>query len=228
MRSTNHLFRHGGGKSPLVRILTFALLMFPAMAGASAFGDALRPKLIGTPPADVAKLVDLTRKGADATAKVPTLDPSDDAAQADYDPPGMPSMPIGCGGEKSNDEAAGCEDCYRKAHEKLRDLRRYFEQLRVVYVETDDFTKAAIAFGDGVAGSVGVGALAWNEERGRIQQSFKQFRAAYKAKYEELLDRLDKVLHEIAACEAQHFGNEDWYNRYGFMFLTFMSLHYAR
>ncbi len=102
------------------------------------------------------------------------------------------------------------------------------EQLRAVYVETDDFTKAAIAFGDGVAGSTGVAALEWNHQRGRITGSFKQFRAAYAAKYEELLARLEAVLHQIGNCEAQHFGNEDWYNRYGFMFQTFMSMHYAR
>jgi hypothetical protein len=62
----------------------------------------------------------------------------------------------------------------------------------------------------------------------RISNSFKQFKKAYAKKYEELLGKLDETLHEIADCEKKYFGNADWYNRYGYIFQSFMALHYNR
>jgi hypothetical protein len=167
-------------------------------------------------------------KAADAAGTIPPLDPSDDGALPNYNPPGMPSVPISCGANRPDADISECHACYQKAHHKLNDLRRHFERLRQLYVETDDFVKAQFAFGDSVAGSAGVGALEWVHQRGKISQSFKDFRGAYTRKHRELLGRLEEVLREIAECERQFFGDEDWYNRYGFMFLTFMSMHYAR
>jgi hypothetical protein len=65
-------------------------------------------------------------------------------------------------------------------------------------------------------------------QREKIMRSFKQFTAVYNNKHQELLGRLEKVLREIGECERQYFGDADWYNRYGFIFHSFMSLHYAR
>jgi len=180
-------------------------------------------KAAGSPP-DVTKINEWIQKGADAYKKESLLDRSDADAQADYNPPGMPTMPITCENMKNRD----CAACYEDAYKKLNDLRRYFEQLRAVYVETDEFTKASVAFGDSIAGSVGVGGLEWVGQRRKIQNSFKQFKKAYKRKYNELLGRLEEALQEIAECEKKYFGNEDWYSRYGFVFVSFMALHYAR
>ena len=176
-------------------------------------------------PGKVAKAVETYQKGKEAYNKASLLDPPTDGdAEKNYNPPGMPTMPISC--EKNNKK--GCEECYKDAYEKLRKLRIYFEQLRTIYAATDDFTKAQIAFGDGIAGSVGVGALRWNVERNRIQNSFKNFKNAYKKKYNELLGRLENVLKEIGKCEAKYFGNEDWYSRYGYVFLSFIAMYYQR
>jgi hypothetical protein len=213
-----------------VLLLLFLVMVSPGV-GASLFPDFFETatKALGAMPAKMAKTVQSAQKAADAANKVPPLDPSDEDAGTDYSPPGMPQMPIGCGGESTDPGvSADCQHCYQEAHEELEKLRRYFEQLRKVYVETDEFTKAAIAFGDGMSGSAGVGALEWMHQRQRIMGSFKQFKQAYKSKYEELLGRLDQALHKIGECEARYFGDEDWYNRYGFMFQSFMAMHYAR
>jgi len=167
-------------------------------------------------------IVDLVKKGAKA------LDASDDKGLPDYEPPGMPQVPIGCGSDKPDADIEDCHHCYHEAHQKLEDLRRHFERLRQLYVETDDMVKAQVAFGDGISGSVGVGALEWISQREKIMRSFKQFTAVYNNKHQELLGRLEKVLREIGECERQYFGDADWYNRYGFIFHSFMSLHYAR
>lgn len=169
----------------------------------------------------VAKLADLYQKLEDLEEKSTPLD-QDGGAAPDYNPPGMPEVPISCG------EKQGCRSCYEKANQKLEKLRRDFEKLRLLYKETDEFTKAAVAFGDGAAGSAGVGALEWSVQRGKIKKSFKNFEKAYRNKYLELLEKLQAALQEIAACEKEYFGEDDWYARYGFMFHSFIALHYQK
>lgn len=168
------------------------------------------------------KFVDLSQKLDELWEKNKPLDPDDGGNGPDYNPPGMPEVPVSCG---SNND---CWKCYKKANEKIEKLRVSFEKLRLLYKETDEFTKAAIAFGDGVAGSVGVGALEWGHQRGNIKKSFKAFEAAYKKKYGELLDKLKKALLEVAECERLYFNEQDWYARYGYMFHTFMALNYQK
>jgi hypothetical protein len=202
---------------PYTQII-FLLIILPVIANGGVLKDVIKPT--GSIP-DIGKTLEHITKAGDLSE---TLDPTDKNAQHDYSPPGMPTMPIACENMKNND----CETCYKDAYEELNDLRRYFEQLRAIYVETDKFTKASIAFGDSIAGSVGVGGLEWMAQRSKIQNSFKTFKKAYKKKYNELLGRLEKVLQEIAKCEDQYFDNKDWYSRYGFMFLNFIAVHYAR
>jgi len=190
----------------------------PVIANGGVLQGVVKPA--GSIP-DTGKILEQVQKAANLSK---TLDPTDKDAQHDYSPSGMPTIPIEC----ENMESSDCAACYKDAYKKLNKLRYNFEQLRAVYVETDEFTKASVAFGDSIAGSVGVGGLEWVDQRREIQNSFKQFKKAYKRKYNELLGRLEETLQEIAKCENQYFGNKDWYSRYGFMFFTFMASHYAR
>ncbi len=207
--------RVGQNKKIFIGFLILFLVTLPIAAGMNFQGS----------PPDFGKINEWLQKAKDANKKASKLDPpTDSKAEKNFNPPGMPTMPVSC--EKNNKE--GCEECYKDAYEELRKLRLYFEQLRTIYAATDDFTKAQIAFGDGIAGSVGVGALQWNAERAKIQKSFNDFKKAYKAKYNELLGRLENVLKEIGQCEAKYFGNEDWYSRYGYVFLSFISMYYQR
>ncbi len=208
----------GVSQNRKIAFIGFLILFFITLPVAAGMN------LQGSPP-DFAKMNEWLQKAKDANKKASKLDPSSDGdAEKNYNPPGMPTMPISC--EKNNKK--GCEECYKDAYEKLRKLRRYFEQLRTIYAATDDYTKAQIAFGDGIAGSAGVGALQWNVERTKIQKSFNDFKKAYKEKYNELLGRLENVLKEIGQCEAKYFGNEDWYSRYGYVFLSFIAMYYQR
>jgi len=143
-----------------------------------------------------------------------------------YDPnyraPGTPQLSANCAG------SAKCASCYAPAYEKLNQLRYRFEKLRRVYGAGKNFAKRSLAFGDSVAGSVGVGGLEWVKQRMRIEQSVKGLENAYDAKYDELMGELDTVLREIAACESSVYGQNDWYERYGFMYRQFMATVYAR
>ena len=46
------------------------------------------------------------------------------------------------------------------------------------------------------------------------------YNSIYDDKVEELSGALVSSLQKVAACEAQYFKNESWYERYGFMFVT--------
>ena len=197
-------------------LLLFAVLLFTTLmtAGAARAFDPIGP--------GVAKLTDLNQKLDELEEKAAPLDPGKGASQPDYNPPGMPEVPVSCGG--NND----CWHCYQSANQKIEKLRVYFERLRILYKETDEFTKAAVAFGDGAAGSTGFAALEWNAQRAKIKKSFKSFEAAYRKKYAELLERLKAALQEVAECEKKYFGEKDWYARYGYMFHSFIALHYQQ
>ena len=194
-------------------VLTLAATPRTALAG-DPFSDATG--------AGVAKMTDLYQKMEEMEEKADALDPNNPGDGPDYNPPGQPEVPISCGGNTD------CTNCYKAANKKLDSLRANFEKLRLIYKETDDFTKAALAFGDGAAGSTGFAALEWNHQRGIIKNSFKAFEKAYRKKYNELLDKLKAALQEVAVCEQKYFGEKDWYARYGYMFHSFIALHYQK
>ena len=42
----------------------------------------------------------------------------------------------------------------------------------------------------------------------------------------ELLARLQSELKGVSTCEAKYYKNDDWYDRYGYMYYQFMVAHY--
>jgi hypothetical protein len=150
------------------------------------------------------------------------LTPQDGAFDPNYTPPGMPEVPVSCAGKE------GCSECYTDAYGQLDKVRVNFEQLRVLYGSTMNWTKAEIAFGDSIAGSVGVGGLEWVVQRRKIEASVGTLNKAYDNKYNQLLGRLKQALMAISNCEARQYNDPDWYNRFGYMFYTFMATRYQR
>lgn len=145
---------------------------------------------------------------------------------ADYDPdpspPGMPQLPSRCKG------SAECQACFEQPYADLQRVRLRFEALRRIYSSSQDMIKEAIAFGDAIAGVHPVAGLAWMRERTKIQTSQKGVQAAYDDKYAELVGTLEAALKGIAACEAQIFGEDAWFDRYGFIYYQFMADRYRR
>lgn len=146
----------------------------------------------------------------------------DKQADPNYNPPGMPQVPTSCDELKKD----GCKDCYKDAYSKLYKLRMNFEKLRALKIVTEDFTKSSLSFGDSVSGVHGVAGLGWQAERRKIEASFKNFEKAYRNKHQQLSDQLKAVLQEIDQCEAKYYGEKDWYNRFGYMYYSFMEDRY--
>ena len=166
--------------------------------------------------------IDRGKAGKDLWDKYDPLTDADKKADPDYNPPGGPQVPSSCDESK----IAGCKDCYQSAYENLYKLRGNFEKLRSIKIATEDFTKSSLSFGDSVSGVHGVAGLGWQAERRKIEASFKNFEKIYKAKHQQLSDKLGENLKEIDQCEAQYYGEKDWYNRYGYMYFTFMTDRY--
>lgn len=150
------------------------------------------------------------------------LTPKDGPFDPQYQPPGTPEIPSSCAGSNK------CGQCFEDAQGKLTSVRIRFEKLRVLYGSTKAWIARALAFGDNMASAVGVGGLAWQTERTKVEASVANLDRSYDNKYNELLGTLKEALQAIATCEAQHYNNPDWYDRYGFMFYSFMADRYQR
>ena len=196
-----------------------------AANAAVGVGKAIAPGGTGKAFGWVQDAIGKAKAGADALDAYDTLSKGDKTLDPNYKPSGSPSVPSHCtapdgkGGE-------GCNDCFAAAHRKLTAVRTAFEKLRRVGTTTHAFAAKSIAFGDSVSGVHGVAGLGWQPERTKIEQSLKNFEKAYDAKHAELVGLLEAALRDIGQCEAKHFGVPDWYDRYGFIYYTFMADRY--
>ena len=166
------------------------------------------------------------RSGADFLNTFSTFAPEDAGLEPNYNPDGMPQVPVHCGGSKDADSQAACQQCYQEAYDELNFVRYTFERLRAIYSATKTYKDKMVAFGDTGASAMGAGGLAWHYEKRGIEESFAKLQSSYKEKYNGLLKTLKRSLEDIAECEAKHYGQSDWYNRYGFMYYTFMEDRY--
>lgn len=149
-----------------------------------------------------------------------------DASDAQYEPDmsgqGAPAVPYTlCRGN------AECTSCYEDANARLYTMRYNLERLRIAGQSTNDYVKSAIAVGDGLSGMTGYAALEWQTQRVRINRQFDGFKRTYDNKYEGMMTSLRDVLSRWDRCERQ-FGMPDWYNRFGFLYMTFMQDKYKR
>ncbi|HEY5920888.1 MAG TPA: hypothetical protein VIV11_04420 [Kofleriaceae bacterium] len=145
-----------------------------------------------------------------------------DATCMDLGDAGAPSVPTSCA------DTEQCGQCFTDAQRKLDGMRINLERLRCVYTAAADFTRASIAFGDTTSGIHAVTGLAWQAEKRGIEEAFASLKNTYDTKYGQMLPNLRGALEAIGECEARFFNNRDWYNRFGFIYYTFMSDRYKR
>lgn len=135
---------------------------------------------------------------------------------------GAPPLPSSCA------EGSACGQCFADGRRQLDGMRLNLERLRCTYTAYKRFVDAAVAFGDSTSGIHAVTGLAWQTERAGIMKEFDKLNRTYDTKYQQMLPNLQAALQKIGQCEAQHFNNPDWYNRFGFIYYTFMSDRYKR
>lgn len=134
---------------------------------------------------------------------------------------GAPRLPVSCKGDD-------CKRCYGEAQLALHRAVFTLNRLRILYLRTKNFVDKAIAFGNSASGFHAVTGLAWQNEKRNIEASMEGMNQAFDRKKPELMTGLKAALEQISACEAQHYGNPDWYNRFGFIYYQFMDTRISR
>lgn len=214
-----------GYAAALALVLAAALSAATAHAGGDAGRITLKDLegLIGDDPL-AKKAVDKLKKLDEGKLEdLNPLAPDDEQYEPEPDLPGTPDLPSLC------KDSSKCQECFKDPYEELQNTRYRFEKLRRVNRVTKNMLRDSISFGDAAASAAGgLAPLAWNSEKTKIRASEKNFNQSYDAKYAELLDTLEQALKGIAACEDKVFGEESWYERYGFFYQQFMAEAYRR
>ncbi len=135
---------------------------------------------------------------------------------------GAPPLPSNCA------EGSACGQCFTDGRRQMNGMRVNLERLRCTYQAYKRFVDAAVAFGDNASGVHAVSGLAWQAERAGIMKEFDKLNRTYDTKYGQMMPNLERALQKIGQCEAQHFNNPDWYNRFWFIYYTFMADRYKR
>lgn len=163
--------------------------------------------------------IDLALKGAQLWESYHALSDADRTLDPDFSPAGMPRLPSRCAG---SDE---CGACFAEARQDLNSRRYQFEKLRAIGLESKKMKDDAIAFGSSMSSLPGQG-LGWHVAREDIMEGWQSLVAAYEDKYREFLVQLRADLTAIEACEEEYFGEEGWFDRFGFIYFQFMEDRY--
>ncbi len=163
-------------------------------------------------------ILDLAKAAKDAYGP---LSKGDGDLKPNYEPPGAPSVPSKCM------ENPDCRPCYEKAYKAVNKTRINLERVRARYAFTHGFTTQNIAFMQGVANVAGgAAALGAQVETLKVNQALSGFDQVVRKKNTELLGVLKGNLQEVSTCEAKYYKNDDWYDRYGYIYYQFMVAHY--
>jgi hypothetical protein len=142
---------------------------------------------------------------------------SDRQAQAAFDHDPGPSVPSSCM------ENAECNACFGPAVERIDFNRYWLLRARILTVNTVKVGKAGLAMLDAVTGMAqAAGPVLQRIERPTLEASLTTLRAKYEEKAGIYLNGLDAGMRALGECEAQHFGTRDWYQRYGYLYVSFM------
>ncbi|MEP6908308.1 MAG: hypothetical protein ABI858_10070, partial [Pseudoxanthomonas sp.] len=163
-------------------------------------------------------VIDLARAAKDAYGP---LSKGDGNLKPDYEPSVAPSVPSKCL------EIAECRPCYEEAYGHVNKTRINLERVRAHYAFTHKLSTQGTAFMQGVANVAGGAAsLGAQVETIKVNNAVSDFDQVVRNKNAELLDVLKGNLQEVSACEATYYKNDDWYDRYGYVYYQFMVAHY--
>ncbi len=151
-----------------------------------------------------------------------SLDSEEADCGAAYNDSSAPTVPSSC----AEDEA--CEACYSEAVRRIDFNRFYIERARCITAANVKMANSAMAFGDSASGVHGVAGLSWQlQGKPQIKQATDKLKATYERKAGEYLSGHESSHRQLGRCEAEHFGERDWYQRYGWIYLNFMKSKYV-
>ncbi len=211
------------------RALVLAFLLFgwllPSPAAAAPKGIPLAEIMEAYDTyAKIAKHVktgaDIFRKGVEAGQKAhKPLTPADDEVWRSLG--GGPEIPYRCARDPD------CRSCYEPAFEKFRHNRFKLAKARAILLNSKQYYQSMVSFGDSLSSGLGSAGLGWTFARPKVELEWKKLKMVYRRKVDEFLFRLEEALMDMGRCEARVYGDDDWYDRFGILYLDFLRTTYA-
>lgn len=170
---------------------------------------------------EVSGIVDAGIKASEFYSEWTGLDEEvDNCGSAWYDM-SAPTVPSQCAD-------ADCVACYQGVTSKIDFNRFYIERARCITASTVKMANSAMAFGDSTSGIHAVAGLSWQMQgKPVIEKEVRKIKGTYTKKAGQYLGNLDQAMQELGQCEARHYGERDWYERYGWIYVNFMKAKYA-
>src|SRR5450432_2186465 len=135
----------------------------------------------------------------------------------DLTPATAPQLPASCAGPSS-----ACGKCYQEAIHDLNGMRLNLERLRCYYTAYKRYVDASLAFGDNASGIHAVTGLAWQSQRGDIVREMDNLTGIARNKASQMMPNLEAALKKVGTCEEEFFHEADWYQRFGYIYYSFM------
>ncbi len=166
--------------------------------------------------------IGVTRDANELLRNVESLDSEEAACGSAYTDSSGPTVPSQCA------ESEQCADCYEEAVRKIDFNRYYIERARCITAANVKMANSAVAFGDSASGIHAVAGLSWQlQGKPQIEEAVRKLKHTYTGKAGQYLGNLQGALQELGQCEAKYYGEEDWYQRYGWIYHNFMKAKYA-
>lgn len=166
-------------------------------------------------------LIDVGIKAGEFYGEWTGLDEEVDNCGAAWNDMSAPTVPSQCGD-------AQCVACYQGVSRKIDFNRFYIERARCITASTVKMANSAMAFGDSTSGIHAVAGLSWQlQGKPVIEKEVRKIKGTYTKKAGQYLGNLDQAMQELGQCEARHYGERDWYQRYGWIYVNFMKAKYA-
>lgn len=164
----------------------------------------------------------VARAADDFMRNVDSLDAEEAQCGSAYSDADGPTVPSTCA------EQEDCRQCYQSAVRKIDFNRFYIERARCITAANVKMANSAMAFGDTSSGIHAVTGLSWQlQGKPQIQEAVTGLKRTYTRKAGQYLRGLEGSLRELGQCEARHYDERDWYQRYGWVYLNFMKAKYA-
>ncbi len=236
--------------SPILRSLLVLLLLFAwaAPAAASPSGTGLSGFMDGEGDDDGDDGDDGEDDGDDDSDTNESIDDAleqvndaleiaDDALQAWEDWDSLDEREADCGANYTRDagpvvpsscaDSDACRRCYEDAVRAIDFNRFYIERARCITAANVRMANSAMAFGDSSSGVHGVTGLSWSlAGKPQIEKAVADLKKTYVRKAGDYLHEIDRSMRQLGQCEAEHFGERDWYQRYGWLYVNFMRAKY--
>jgi hypothetical protein len=157
-------------------------------------------------------------------SRIDALADSDRNADSEWDRHANdgPTVPTSC-------STGPCAECYEPVILRIDRIRYLLIMARNRATATIDLWKAGDNLANAVSGAHSAAGIYVHETRGEmLDQPIARLRTVYEEKAGQMLANLERALRDLGTCEARHFGVRDWYERFGYMYMTYMRDKYEK